>query len=78
MIKFEAGQTYSTRSLCDHECVISFTVTKRTKLTVTGSDKHGKVQTFRVSPNYTCTAEQFYPWGRHSMCPIIDATDKVA
>lgn len=37
MTKFEAGKTYSTRSICDHSCIISVFIEKRTEKTVTAS-----------------------------------------
>lgn len=33
--KFEVGKTYSTRSACDHECIFSFEVIKRTEKQLT-------------------------------------------
>lgn len=68
MMKFEAGKTYSTRSICDHDCVISVTIEKRTAKTVTTGDR-----TFRVA-EYD-GAEFIKPWGSYSMAPIIRATD---
>jgi hypothetical protein len=32
---FNVGQTYSTRSICDHECIHSVTIVARTAKTVT-------------------------------------------
>lgn len=37
MKKFAAGKTYTTRSICDHDCVISVTIEKRTAKTVTAT-----------------------------------------
>ena len=42
MIKFEVGKTYSMRSICDSNCVWTYTVTARTAQTITLSDG-GKV-----------------------------------
>jgi hypothetical protein len=73
-MKFVVGKTYSTRSICDHDCIISATVVKRTASTVTLTSGYmGRDQkTFRVSIN--CDgAEQFAPWGRYSMAPMIRA-----
>lgn len=69
MTTFEVGKTYATRSICDHDCVISATITKRTAKTVTTDA--GK--TFRVSTYRD--VEQFKPWGSYSMAPIIGADD---
>ena len=38
MTKFEIGKEYSCRSICDHECVWTFTVTARTEKTITVTD----------------------------------------
>ena len=32
--KFEAGRTYQTRSVCDHNCIIAITVASRTEKTI--------------------------------------------
>lgn len=75
--RFQVGRTYSTRSICDHECIVSVTVTARTAKTVTAADPFGKVKTFRpyISDHYK--AECLRPWGSYSMSPIIAATDLV-
>lgn len=67
MITFTPGQTYYTRSICDHNCIVKLTVAKRTAKTITTTE--GK--TFRVSG----AVESVKPWGNHSMCPIITADD---
>ena len=72
MKQFQAGKTYQTRSICDHNCIISVNIVARTAKTVKTSD--GK--TFRVTVYEN--REQFMPWGRYSMAPIIDAEDEVA
>jgi hypothetical protein len=69
-MNFEPGKTYSTRSIGDHNCIISVTIANRTAKTVTTTA--GK--TFRVSL-YEGN-EQIKPWGRYSMAPIIGADDK--
>lgn len=70
MAKFETGKTYTTRSICDSDHIISVTIAKRTEKTVTAKVM-GKMKTFRVS--YLLGAESFKPWGNYSMCPIIRA-----
>jgi len=72
MKKFEAGKTYTTRSICDHDCVISVTIEKRTAKTVTATVR-GESKTFRVA-EYD-GAEFIKPWGSYSMAPIINAND---
>jgi hypothetical protein len=80
MIKFEAGKTYSTRSIGDSNCIIRFKVTNRTAKTVqgynpdaTGRDA-GKLQTFRINTRHD-QVEYIRPWGRFSMAPTLCATD---
>lgn len=67
---FQAGRTYSTRSICNYECIISLTVSKRTAKTITTTE--GK--TFRVNVN-AHGEETVKPWGSYSMAPIIGAND---
>lgn len=38
MTKFEIGKTYSMRSICNQDCVWTYTVTARTAKTITISD----------------------------------------
>lgn len=70
MIKFEAGKTYTTRSVCDAECVITVTIEKRTEKTVTAKVM-GEIKNFRVADYMGI--ESFKPWGNYSMSPIICA-----
>jgi hypothetical protein len=67
MQSFQIGKTYSTRSACDHNCIISIEVVKRTAKTVT--TKSGK--TLRVSEYGG--VECVKPWGSYSMAPIVRA-----
>ena len=74
MKKFEIGQTYSMRSPCMHDCIWSYTVTKRTAQTVTITD--GKeTKTCRISKAATQyrDAETIYPLGQYSMAPSLTA-----
>ena len=68
-MKFEVGKTYSTRSIGDHNCIITITIAKRTAKTVTTTN--GK--TFR--PYEYNGVEQIKPWGNYSMSPIVGADD---
>lgn len=61
MSKFEAGKTYSTRSVCDHDCIIRVTVAKRTAKTITTDA--GKV--LRIGEYEG--VEFVKPWGSYSM-----------
>ena len=74
MKKFEIGKTYAMHSLCDHNCIWSYTVTDRTTQTITISDGkevkrcriNAKVSTYRG-------AETIYPLGIYSMAPSLTA-----
>jgi hypothetical protein len=68
---FEAGKTYWTRSICDHDCIIKVSVKSRTAKTIKTVD--GKV--LRIA-TYN-GVEQVKPWGSYSMAPIVGA-DRVA
>ena len=67
---FEVGRTYSTRSICDYDCVHSFTILARTAKSVT-VDVHGK--TVRRGVRVYDGVEQFKPFGSYSMAAIISA-----
>lgn len=69
---FETGQTYSTRSICDYEHIVSFVVVRRTPKTIRVLIR-GKEKTFR--PGIYDGKEFVRPWGNYSMCPIICADD---
>lgn len=71
-MKFEVGKTYKTRSICDHSCIISMRVIKRTAKTVTADvGGHRGVKTMRIKEydGY----ETVQPWGSYSMSPVINA-----
>lgn len=75
MKKFEVGKEYSMRSACDHECVWTYEVIKRTESTITIKDGFGKVKTCRImkdSEKYF-KAEAVKPLGTYSMNPILVA-----
>ena len=71
--QFEIGQTYSCRSICDHECIFEFTVTKRTAKFVTLENRHGRIRRAGVRVSEYDNAEMCYPMGNYSMCPVITA-----
>lgn len=75
MKQFEIGTTYSMRSACDHECVWAYTVTARTKFTVTLMDDQGKITRCRINSKFSdyCGAEIVFPLGRYSMAPTLCA-----
>ena len=66
-MKFQTGKTYSTRSICDHNCIFSITVVSRTAKTIKTTD--GK--TLRIKKWEG--VEQVKPIGSYSMAPIIRA-----
>ena len=70
-MKFETGKTYSTRSVCDSECIITVTIEKRTDKTVTCKVR-GEQKNFRIKLNHM-GAESIMPWGKYSMAPTISA-----
>ena len=74
MKKFEVGKEYSVRSICDHECVWTYKIVKRTACTVTIDDGE-KVKTCRINKKISeyRGAEIIYPNGNYSMCPILSA-----
>ena len=76
MIKFEVGREYSTRSICDNNCIFSYTITNRTASTVTAVDKFGEEKRYKISKKFSefRGAETFLPLGNYSMCPMISAT----
>lgn len=67
MKQFEVGKTYSTRSICDYDCIFSVTIHKRTDKTVTTERGRHKVY---VSGD---GSEYIMPWGKYSMCPVFVA-----
>lgn len=74
MKKFEVGKQYSMRSICDHECIWTYTVTARTAQTITITDGE-KIQKCRISKKSSeyRNAETVYPLGQYSMCPSLTA-----
>ena len=70
MIKFKQGQQLSSRSICDHECIYTSTVLKRTAKTVT-IDVHGDTKRCKIHEYEG--VEFIYPFGKYSMCPIFKA-----
>ncbi len=71
-ITFNVGQTYSDRSICDHNCIFSFTILARTAKTVT-VEVSG--QTVKRGLSVYEGVEQFKPFGSYSMCSIVNAND---
>jgi hypothetical protein len=74
-IKFQIGKTYNCRSICDHDCIWSFSVTARSEKTVV-IHCQGKIDT-RRKVRVRDGIEEIDPVGRYSMAPVLRA-DKVA
>ena len=74
MKTFEVGKTYATASLCNHECIYSFTILARTakQVTVEVNDKIVRRGVYVYED-----VEQFKPFGNYSMAAIIGADDEV-
>ena len=70
--KFEIGKTYMTRSPCDHDCIITLTVAKRTAKSITTTEG----QRFMICTRYSAD-EKVFPWGKYSMCPSLSAEQQV-
>ena len=72
MKKFIVGNTYSTRSACDYNCVFTFKVVARTdkNITIIGDllDKPTRRKVFVYSEE-----ESVLPYGSYSMAPVITA-----
>ena len=73
--QFQVDRTYATRSICDYDCIYSFTILARTAKTVT-TQIHGK--TVRRGLSFWNGVEQFKPFGSYSMCAIVGADDIAA
>ena len=74
MKKFEVGGLYAMKSICDHNCVWRYIVTKRTAQTVTLTDGKETICCRiikRVSEYHN--AETVYPLGQYSMAPSLTA-----
>ena len=72
---FVVGRTYFTTSVCDHNCVYTYKVVKRTAKTVTLQDDCGKITRRKVN-SHRDGLETVYPEGVYSMCPVL-SSDKL-
>jgi hypothetical protein len=72
MKKFTVGNTYTTRSACDYNCVFTFKVISRTdkSIVITGdlidSPTRKKIRVYGDE-------ESFMPYGAYSMAPVVSA-----
>ncbi len=72
IVSFEVGKTYSTRSACDHECIFSYKITRRTDKSVWVSENGLKPEERRKISTFE-GVESIYPDGKYSMCPVLRA-----
>ena len=78
MKTFKIGSTYSMRSICNHDCVWTYTVVARTAKTITITDGEETIKCRiiqKISEYRGC--ETVYPLGQYSMAPSLTA-EKVA
>ena len=68
-MKFEINKNYSTRSICDSECVWTFTILNRTEKTITVNSM-GEIKKCKVHLDRN-GFEWAMPLGRYSMCPVF-------
>lgn len=75
MVHFEIGKVYECRSICDYDCVWSYTVVARTASTITiKNNGTGEIQKNRILGfSKEFGVETVYPLGRYSMCPSLSA-----
>lgn len=69
---FKVGNTYSCRSVCDHDCIWTFTVQSRTTKFVTLLEA-GTDDVRRVGVKVWRDAESCLPFGSFSMAPSLRA-----
>ena len=74
MRKFEIGKEYSMRSICNQECVWTYTVIARTAQTITISNgkEVKKCRVVKKISEYR-NAETISPLGQYSMAPSLVA-----
>ena len=71
--RFEVGKTYSCRSVCDHDCVWTYTVRSRSKngKSVMLRDENGELSMRRIK--VFGGVETCAPRGSYSMAPTLRA-----
>lgn len=73
-MKFKPGTSYSCRSLTDHNCIWTFSISARTEKTVTLVDDTGFVMGRRAVKVDEDGDEYLLPIGSYSMAPVLRAT----
>ncbi len=74
--KFEVGREYFCRSACDHTCVWTFKVVRRTAKSIWFSEDGCGAS--RRSIRIYNDIEMVYPMGTYSMSPVLSADKVVA
>jgi hypothetical protein len=78
---FQPGTVYSTRSICNYDCVFSYRIIRRTDKSVwvcpvrNGEDVTDETKR-RSIMKYDGQPERIYPQGQFSMAPSLTADDK--
>jgi hypothetical protein len=71
MKQFTTGQKLKARSICDHDCIFTGTVIKRTTKTVTIKTDMQGVKRCKI--HNRGEGEFIYPFGQYSMSPTFRA-----
>lgn len=72
MKAFTVGIEVKSRSVCDHDCIFSATVTKRTAKMVTFAGTMLEPKTCKI--HVDCDGNEFaFPYGQYSMAPVFKA-----
>jgi len=74
--RFFINNTYSTRSSCNHECVYTFKIIKRTEKSVWIIEV-GEKEIIRRKVIMYEGIETIYPLGKYSMAPILRADKNI-
>jgi hypothetical protein len=75
-MKFQLNKQYQTRSICDHDCIFSYEVTKLSKGFVTVKSRMDGEKRKKIYVDHN-GIEFCYPQGTYSMCPILKADELV-
>ena len=75
MKKFEVNQKYFASSPCDHNCIWTFRVIKRTEKTVLLKNEYGDLKRCKI--HEFKDEEYCYPLGSYSMCPVLSAGKEI-
>jgi uncharacterized protein YabE (DUF348 family) len=70
MSQFTTETEYTTRSICDHDCIFRMQVISRTAKTIKAKIQ-GQIKTLRITVRDG--VEEVKPLGSYSMCPVIKA-----